>query len=449
MSYGMRSGVVWAFFLTAAAACSRGGPQTAPLEAVQAVPSPSVQAWIRSISPTQPAGTTAQIRVVFAGPVVPLTAIGSDAETSVTSRFHLTPEVPWHFRVLTPKMIAFEPQSALPAATRFRVTVDAGTRDLSGNTLQKPLTWTFVTTALTLQTPQPDTTTVLQPKFRLRSNAPVDVASLAANASFSGGGETVGGQVSTPSPQPSASPDPLAYDVQPERTLKMGTRYELRVTAGVRPASGNLSSDKDVRVPFSTYGEFAAVRIKMTRSEGDAPRFAAGDPQIVFSNAVDANTVDGNISIEPKVASNVKLFSVGDDTRTVAINPYVLTPGTRYTITPGSGLRDIYGQAPTARAQTFTAGDLSAAISAPGNNAIFISSAPLALQYTATNLPQNRYRAAYRVVQPEQLVYASDAQPQDANALLPSEASWNSATLANAIRNREQTVAIPLSKYLH
>src|SRR5690349_15176834 len=112
MSHGMRSGIVWALFLIAAAACSRGGPQTAPLEAVQAVPSASVPAWIRSISPTQPAGTTAQIRVIFAGPVVALTAIGSDAETSVTSRFHLTPKVPGHFRVLTPKMIAFEPQDA-------------------------------------------------------------------------------------------------------------------------------------------------------------------------------------------------------------------------------------------------------------------------------------------------------------------------------------------------
>src|SRR5437868_5025750 len=124
MSHRMRRGV-WAFLLVAAAACTRSGPQTASLETVQPAPSPSVPAWIRSVSPTQPAGTTAQVRVIFAGPAVPLSAIGSEAENAVTSRFHLTPDVPGHFRALTPKMIVFEPQSPLPAATRFRVAVDA------------------------------------------------------------------------------------------------------------------------------------------------------------------------------------------------------------------------------------------------------------------------------------------------------------------------------------
>ncbi|MBV9271528.1 MAG: Ig-like domain-containing protein, partial [Candidatus Eremiobacteraeota bacterium] len=450
MSYRVCGGVVWALFLIVAAACSPTS-HNAPLEAVEPLPSPSVPTWIRSVSPTQPAGTSAQIRVIFAAPVVPLGAIASDGEKTFTAHFHLMPAVAGHFRVLTPKMIAFEPEDPLPGATRFRVTVDAGTRDSTGNSLSAPLAWTFVTTPLRLETPSPDVdgdssperVTALQPKFRLRANAAVDAASLAVNASFSGGGEAVGASISTPSPQPSGSSDGLAYDLQPERPLKMGTKYELHVVRGVRPASGNLASAADVRIRFSTYGKFVAERIDMVPRNNDAARFEGGDPQIIFSNAVDPSTVEGNLSIEPKVASNVKVFSTRNDARTVAINPYLLTPGTRYTVTTQSGLRDIYGQSAAASPQSFTAGDFAPALSAPDSNAIFMSTAPLGLQYTVTNLPQNQYRAAYRIVDPQQLVYASDAEPQDKNSLLPSEGMWRSFSV-NPARNREQTITLPL-----
>lgn len=458
MSYRNRGGVfAWALLVIALAACSRGA-QNAPLETVESLPAPRVPAWIRSVSPTQTAGTAAQIRVIFAGPVVPLGAIGSDAENAVTSKFHLAPAVPGHFRVLTPKMIAFEPEQALPGATRLRVTLDAGLRDLAGDSLQSPLQWTFVTTQLSLATPSPDdnagdppsgNVTDLQPSFRLRSSAAVDLASLAANTTFSGAGETVAARASTPSPLPSATPDALAYDVQPERPLKSGAPYVLRVAAGVRPSSGNLASEKDLRVPFSTHGDFSALKVATIKSESGM-RFVGGDPEIVFSNAVDGKTIDGNVSIEPKVDGNVKMFAVtGDDLRVLSINPYALKPKTQYTVSFSGGLHDIYGQSPVTAKQTFTTGTLAPALWAPDGNAIFMSSAPLALQYTATNLPQNTYRSAYRVVRPEQLVYASDAQPQDHNSLLPGVGSWTSAGVPNAAANREATIAVPLSQMLH
>lgn len=455
MYYRLRAAsLLWAVVLAGAGGCARA-PQPATLEAVNALPPPHIPAWIREVAPTQQAGTTAQIRVIFKNPVVPLSAVGADAETAVTSHFHLAPAVPGHFRVLTPRMIAFEPEEPLPAATRFRVTLDSGTRDLSGNVLSSPVAWTFVTTPLALATPEDgndpvaDRITGLQPRFRLQANAPVDASSLAANASFSGGGETIGAQVTTPTPHPSASPEPGVYELSPSQALKKATHYELRVAAGVRPSNGNLDMQKELRIPFSTYGEFAALGVRSVRSEGDASRFAGGDPQIVFSNAVDEKTVDGNLSIEPKTDSHVKLFAVSNNGRFVAINPYVLASGTRYTVRVRDGLRDVYGQAPTASSISFTAGDLSPKLWAPGGNPIFVASAPLALQFTATNLPQNRYAAAYRVVEPEQLVYASDAEPQNANSLLPSADSWQAVTLAHALRNHEQTVTVPLSGVLH
>src|SRR5579871_4630031 len=125
------------------AACA--SPAAPKLAAVAALPSPSLPPWIASVSPTGKAQTLAQIRIVFAKPLVPVTALSGEGPRDVLSRLHIDPALRGHFAVLTPRMVGFVAEQALPIATRVRVTLGAGLHDVAGDTLDRDLAWTFET----------------------------------------------------------------------------------------------------------------------------------------------------------------------------------------------------------------------------------------------------------------------------------------------------------------
>ncbi|HLI95894.1 MAG TPA: hypothetical protein VKT72_07380, partial [Candidatus Baltobacteraceae bacterium] len=70
-------------------------------------------AWIAEISPRGTVNNRAQIRVIFASPVLPVQALGSPRERDVLSHFRITPALPGAFVVLTPRMIGFQSDGAL------------------------------------------------------------------------------------------------------------------------------------------------------------------------------------------------------------------------------------------------------------------------------------------------------------------------------------------------
>ena len=138
--------------LFAAASCStvRGGNPPQALAQVSPLPTPSVPSWIVQISPQGEVKTLAQIRAIFRDPLVPLQAIEDPAQQSALARFVIDPQLPGRFRFLTPRMVGFEQDAALPLATRVRVTLHAGLADLAGHKLDRDLSWTFTTAPIEL-----------------------------------------------------------------------------------------------------------------------------------------------------------------------------------------------------------------------------------------------------------------------------------------------------------
>ena len=114
--------------LAAASACSAPGPEAAKLAPVASVPNPSLPPWITSISPTRTAQSLAQIRVIFAKPVTKVEALSGDGPREVLDRITIEPALRGHFTVLTPQMIGFVAEQALPVGTRVRVTLHTGLR---------------------------------------------------------------------------------------------------------------------------------------------------------------------------------------------------------------------------------------------------------------------------------------------------------------------------------
>ena len=129
------------------AGCAR--PAT-PLTAVAPVPPPSPPAWISEISPQGEADPLSQIRIIFKQPLIPVESIESPDAQSVLTKFSIVPSLPGHFRFLTPRMVGFQADAALPIATRVQVKVAAGLSDLKGDRLDHDLLWTFQMPRVTL-----------------------------------------------------------------------------------------------------------------------------------------------------------------------------------------------------------------------------------------------------------------------------------------------------------
>jgi hypothetical protein len=452
--------------IAAVASCTGGAPSVPRLSAVAALPKPSLPPWIASISPTQTAQTLSQIRVIFAKPVTPVAALSGQGPRDVLDRVSVEPELAGHFIVLTPRMIGFVAERALPIGTRVRVTLAAGLRDLAGDALQRDLAWTFETQALSFSslpqlgagddeaTPAP---VDLRPKLQVAGNAAVDVASLAAHAELEGtDGSTTGVTAvleATPSPSPGDNAQELydpslgdwVYDLRPTTELRRSTTYHLAIAPGVEPLYGNLATTQRFVGGVRTYDPLAIVPTPVPSPNGGG-RFADGDPAIAFSNPLDPNSVAAAVTISPAPAHVKTLTSVSDQSNTIAIDPYALDPDKTYVATVAASVKDVFGQTlGHERRVTVHTSDFAPGAWAPsgGQPSVIPAGAPVELNFYATNLPGNAYRAGYARLTPLQMLGSGDPL-----TMLGRWQNWPSNTLRDARRNVQSVVRLPLQSHL-
>jgi alpha-2-macroglobulin len=443
----------------AGTSCSAPGPAPVKLAAVAPLAKPSLPPWILSISPTGNAESLAQIRVIFAKPVTKVEALSGDGPRDVLSHALVEPALKGHFTVLTPRMIGFVAEQALPIGTRVRITLTAGLRDLDGDSLEKDLAWTFETAPLKLRnlpqlkaaddeaTPAP---VGLRPTIALTANAPLDPASLAAHASFSSGGDMVGVTARLevqPTPVPGSnaaelfdpSLDTWVYDVSPQRDLQRAQNYGLKIEPGVEPVYGNVATLETFSGAIRTYGPLAVVPTPQP-SPGSGGRFANGDPAIAFTNPLDPKSVVGAVTISPAPANVKTLTTLSDDASVLAIDPYALDPNSTYNVTIASGVKDVFGQT-LGQAQNVTVrtGDFAPGAWAPSGSSVIPAGIGVGLNFYATNLANDRYQAAYARVAPQKLFGYADPL-----TLLPAPSAWAARTLPGARRNVQSVVRVPV-----
>jgi hypothetical protein len=230
-------------------------PALAPLPLVEALPDPELPDWIEQISPTGEADTLAQIRIRFAAPLVPVESLESPDRTDTLAKFEVFPELPGQFRFLTPRMVGFQADRAIPKATRLRVTLKAGLADLAGHELSQDLVWTFTTEPIQLtnlpgseESRGGDRGPIgLEPTLEFDANLPLDVPSLRQHLTLTSENQEQSvavrvveadyeAETDTPSEQFGLETRPWKYHVTPKRPLEKGTRYFLSVAPGVEPA---------------------------------------------------------------------------------------------------------------------------------------------------------------------------------------------------------------------
>jgi uncharacterized protein YfaS (alpha-2-macroglobulin family) len=446
-------------------------PAPTPLPEVAALPDPQLPDWITQISPTGEADTLAQIRIRFTDPLVPVESLESPDRANILEKFTVFPEIPGQFRFLTPRMVGFQADRAIPKATRLQVTLKAGLGDLAGHQLTQDLAWTFTTEPIKL-TNLPGTEgrrgsegdpIELESTLEFEANTPLDLTSLRQHISLTPDHQETPIPVRVVqaesendyiSPQNQFDPArrPWVYQITPQRPLAKATRYFLTISRGVQPAGGNLPTDNNIDTNVITYAPltFQGLELMGAGSSGGATgRFVNGLAQLTFNNNLQADSVTEQITVTPAPKPDLKPVRAYENDPFVSLNPWALEPNTTYTITLGADLTDRFGQTLGDPVTVqYTPGDLSADLWAPTGLNIFPASQDLQLNLSAVNLPDGAYKATYKVVQPTELVNTDTAYPRgDGTNLLPNRANWQSFPIS-AKQNEIAKIAIPLRERL-
>ena len=446
-------------------------PASTPLPVIEALPEAELPDWIVQISPTGEADTLAQIRIRFAEPLVPVESLESPDIAATLEKFQIYPEIPGQFRFLTPRMVGFQADRAIPKATRLRVTLKSGLADLAGHQLPQDFAWTFTTEPIQLTnlpgsedgrggTSDP---IGLEPTLEFTSNVELDLPSLRQHLTLTPENQERGipvrvvqAEYDTDTEFPRERFDPATYPwlyhVTPERQLEKATRYFLSVSPGLEPAGGNLATTGSFDSQVVTYGPLAFEGLELVGAGspgGAAGRFVNGLGQLTFNNGLVAESAEEQIAIEPAVREGTSLIRAYDNDALVNLNPWALEPNTTYTLTIGADLTDRFGQTLGEPVTVqYTPGDLTADIWAPSGLNIFPASQNLQLTLSAVNLPDGSYRAAFQMVQPTDLVATDTAYPRsDRPNLLPDQSTWQSVPV-DAEKNEIADIAIPLREKL-
>ena len=446
---------------------------TAPLAAVAPLENPKLPAWIEQISPLGEAKPTAQIRIRFKEPLIPVEQLESKDQQALLEKFALTPPLPGQFRFLTPRMVGFQADQATPKATRVQVTLKAGLADLKNHRLDKDLSWTFNTEPIKLldlpgsppagaANDAENEPFDVKPVLKITSNAELDLASLKESLQLTAAGEKnnvpLKVDLQKEAPPAATSPEeqfdnsdrPFIYTAEPQQALAKATRYQLKVAPGLRPAKGNMPSESVFASQIETYSPLAFQKLG-SYGEPDASgaygRFVKGTGQLEFNNGLDAESAIANISIKPDPKKDLPLVQVYQGDRQANLNPWALEPATNYTITVGSNLKDKFGQTLGKPVTVnYTTGDVSPDIWVPTGLNIFPTGKDLQLDIATVNLPT--YKSAFKVVQPTDLVYTDSAYPREGGgSLLPDPSAWKSIPVRPQ-KNQSAEATVPLQQQL-
>lgn len=441
-------------------------PGKEKLPPVELFITPKLPDWIEQISPLGDAKSTSQIRIRFKEALIPVEGLDSPQQQSLLTKFAIWPPLPGQFRFLTPRMVGFQADKAIPKATRVKVTLKAGLADLKNHRLSQDLAWTFNTEPVEI-TNLPGVNPIekvesepidLQPKLQFTANLELDLDSVHKHLQLIPEGKTqgVGFKVELAKEEKPESLDPFqkfddsarnwVYNLIPEQKLEKATSYRLTFSLGILPADGNLPSQKEFVSKLSTYSPLGFVGIKPygePDSSGTYGRFVKGSPQLEFNNILLADSVKDNIKIKPAPKNIDSVLQISEEDRIVSINPYGLEPSTTYTINIERNLKDKFGQT-LGKPVTikYDTGDVAGNISAPSDLNIFPTDKDLQINIDAINLPESKYQAAYRIVKPTDLVYTNTA-----NDLLPEPTKWQDFKISSK-KNKSLTINVPLKEKL-
>lgn len=359
-----------------------------PKEDGEAAPEVSGPLAVVRFSPEGEVPIAPHVSVTFDRPMVAITSHDDAVAKGVPVRIEPTP--PGRFRWLGARTLLFEPEGArLPMATRFRVTIPAGTSSASGGTLARDVVFDFTTPAPTLVGHHPqDGVQPLEPLVFLQFDQKVDPAAVAPRVSFVSR-LRLGARLATPEEieadptvrrlvAEAEHPDRVVV-LRPVEPLPRGASVRVEIAAGTPSLEGPGVTKEVQGFSLQTYGRFQVTEHRCGWNgcrPGDALR-------VLLSNPIDATSLAG-VRVSPeiprmKVRVEHQWLVVEGETR----------GRTRHAVTLPSELRDVFGQTLEEEVTvTFDVGDAEPSFHARGGVVIADpSKSPPSYTISTVNVP--------------------------------------------------------------
>ncbi len=339
-----------------AAACGGApeAPETVVVETVSLDAPPDARAYVptldgplRILSAT-PHGTLPSmderqpIAVTFSRPMVPLGEAPAPPEGVLTT----DPPIAGTLRWEGSQTLVFTPDSTLPPATPFEVTLAPALESPEGEALAEPFAWSFETPRPQLVRSEPgrdDRFVDPEQRVFLHFNQRVDAA--AARGYLTLRRQIDGGRT-----------EPVAFRAEnegdstlvlaPTDGLAPDTDYEVYLQKGLPSAEGPLGMAEPTTVAFRTYGPLRLTDVTQPWRYYGEPD-AAFDPErgvtLAFSTPVRFEALRQAVSFEPAVEWPPGIEARDANVSTQHALPVTLAPETEYTLTI-EDLTDRFGQ---------------------------------------------------------------------------------------------------------
>lgn len=395
--------------------------------------------------------------ISFNQPMVPLRPVSTDRTVDFVE---ISPKLEGRFRWKGTATLVFEPKTALPYATHYKVTVKQGVKSWSGQQLAKDYSFDFTTPTVMLHHSVPQAQSSwqgVQDPIYLHFNQPVRPQDVQAAVELRQEGKsfpvdvrayteedrktethTAELQDAYDVPRDNGSvegPAANAAVVTPREPLKPGTATELIVKAGLKSPAGDQVNKEEKTLNFTTRREFALDR--------SARSLTGVDPEdgiaLSFTSPVTTARLGKAIQIKPAV--ELPDFDNAQDEfgSTDAWLGGDLKPNTSYQITLDNSLTDRFGSAYKGPQQfTLRTGNYRPLLMGPEGSGLLELKGPRVLPYGIRNQPDATGR--YRKLTPAELIQVQKAP----NSLYSSQpytppGGWQKTVNLGGNRRRNET----------
>lgn len=237
------------------------------------------------------------LSMTFSQPMVPITTMDDLGKEKLPVGLVPMPAGKW--RWLGTKTLMFQPDKRFPMATEYAVEIPAGTRAMNGQTLQRPVQWTFSTPPVTLKRSWPSSSQEKrEPLLYVELDQQVEPAALLGSLELSSG--------RGPVPIRLAESDEIESNdavrrmsqaaekgrwvaFRPTAKLPAATSFTVRLKAGAPSAEGPRRTTKDQAYSFSTFGPLRVDRSTCAYADRCGPLQPF---YVTFSNSIDMKTFD-------------------------------------------------------------------------------------------------------------------------------------------------------------
>jgi hypothetical protein len=294
------------------------------------------------------------LSVTFSQPMV---AVSSQEEAAQFVPVNLSPQPAGKWRWIGTRTLLFEPDVRFPMATRYAVSVAAGTKSVNGGALAAAKTWTFTTPAPTVKTFYPAKSSVQRrdalmfAEFDQRINP---AAMLEATKVTAGGveirtrlatkeeieaDETVRNAVRKAEKDRWLAFRAVSVNGDPKLALPADAQITVAVGPGAPSAEGPRPTTQSQSFPFRTFGPLRLVKIHCNYNP-NSPCRPSDNWVIEFNNPLDAKAFEpAQIRVQP-ANDQLKTSIYGN---TIYLAGYK-QPNTTYRVTIAGTLRDSFEQ---------------------------------------------------------------------------------------------------------